>query len=158
MSKIAGRLFILACIDGYTIKFEQEPVQIKPLKDPMIKKTDGPFMEEVIENMLAIGAIKKCHPARGHFSSTYFLVPKSDGRWRFVLNSKRLNKFIKTDHFKMKDMRSALRLIEKNLYMATLDLQDAYYLVSVNVNGRKYLRFEWNNQIYEFQCLVFGLA
>ena len=39
-----------------------------------------------------------------------------------------------------------------------LDLKDAYYSVPVAVEHRKYLRFHFQDVIYEFQCLPFGLS
>ena len=40
--------------------------------------------------------------------------------------------------------------------MATIDLKDAYYSVSVDKGNRKYLRFTWNNQLFQFTCLPNG--
>jgi len=42
--------------------------------------------------------------------------------------------------------------------MATIDLKDAYYSVPVNVNHRKYLRFIWKNQLFQYTCLPNGLS
>lgn len=41
--------------------------------------------------------------------------------------------------------------------MATIDLKDAYFLVSVHKSFRKYLRFRFQGILYEFNCLPFGL-
>ena len=41
--------------------------------------------------------------------------------------------------------------------MAKLDLKDAYYLVPVHESHRKFLRYQFNNSLYEFTCLPFGL-
>lgn len=41
--------------------------------------------------------------------------------------------------------------------MATLDLKDAYSLIPIAESHRKYLRFIFNKQIYQFNCLPFGL-
>ncbi|KAI4491587.1 hypothetical protein M0804_002979 [Polistes exclamans] len=41
---------------------------------------------------------------------------------------------------------------------ATLDLKDAYYLVSIDIQYRKYLRFRFNGELYDFTCLPFGLS
>ena len=41
--------------------------------------------------------------------------------------------------------------------MAILDLKDAYYLVSIAKTDRKYLRFTYKGELYEFTCLPFGL-
>ena len=42
--------------------------------------------------------------------------------------------------------------------MASLDLKDAYYSVSVNHSDRKYLRFVWQGVLYQFTCLPNGLS
>lgn len=42
--------------------------------------------------------------------------------------------------------------------MSTIDLKDAYYLVPVNKNHREYLKLEFNNKLYQFTCLPFGLS
>ena len=42
--------------------------------------------------------------------------------------------------------------------MASIDLKDAYLSVAIWEEHRKYLRFVWNSQLYEFQCLPFGLC
>ena len=42
--------------------------------------------------------------------------------------------------------------------MLKLDLSDAYHLVNIHKNYRKYLGFEFENKIYEYTCLPFGLS
>lgn len=42
--------------------------------------------------------------------------------------------------------------------MASIDLKDAYYSVSVSESHRKYLRFIWKNQLFQFTCLPNGLS
>ena len=42
--------------------------------------------------------------------------------------------------------------------MAVLDLKDAYYSVPINLQHRKYLRFEFNGTLYELTCLANGVA
>ena len=69
--------------------------------------------KKAIENLLLKGAIKKCKPCPGQFLSSYFLIPKSDGTNRVILNLKELNTFIDTEHFKMEDIRTATYLISK---------------------------------------------
>ena len=41
--------------------------------------------------------------------------------------------------------------------MASIDLKDAYYLVPVHEWSRKYLRFRFNKELFEFTCLPFGI-
>lgn len=42
--------------------------------------------------------------------------------------------------------------------METLDLTDAYFTISVAKESRKFLRFSFENDIYEFTCVPFGLC
>lgn len=42
--------------------------------------------------------------------------------------------------------------------MASLDLEDAYYLVPIHQDSKKYFRFEFKGVLYQFNCLVFGLC
>lgn len=107
--------------------------------------------------LLNIGAIRECQACSGQFLSNIFLVKKSNGQNRFILNLKKLKKFIPTPHFKIEDYRTALRLISKNTYMCTIDLKDAYFSISIHKDSTKYLRFKWLDRTFEFQVLPFGL-
>ena len=49
-------------------------------------------------------------------------------------------------------------LLRKGDYMVRIDLKDAYFAVPICTEHRKYLRFHWRGQTYEFTCLPFGLA
>ena len=60
-------------------------------------------------------------------------------------------------HFKIEDIRTACKLITQNCFMANLDLKNAYFLVPVDEKYRKFLRFYFENILFEFNCLPFGL-
>ena len=49
-------------------------------------------------------------------------------------------------------------MIERNCYMASLDLKDAYYSVPISLEDRKFLRFYWKGVLYQFTCLPNGLS
>jgi hypothetical protein len=42
--------------------------------------------------------------------------------------------------------------------MTTIDLKDAYLAIPIHESHFKYLRFEWNSNLYVFTCLPFGLS
>jgi hypothetical protein len=48
-------------------------------------------------------------------------------------------------------------IIQPGDWMAKLDLQDAYFLVAVTPEHRKFLCFFWKDVLYEYSCLPFGL-
>lgn len=58
----------------------------------------------------------------------------------------------------MENLLSVLDLIEENCFMASIDLKDAYYSVNIDDSHRKYLRFMWYDQLFQFTCLPNGLT
>lgn len=58
----------------------------------------------------------------------------------------------------MHSLQTAIDLISQDIYMTSIDLSDAYYSVLVRTQGRKFLRFWWDNQLFQFTCLPNGLA
>lgn len=107
---------------------------------------------------MRIGAARECEPCAEQLLSSYFLIRKSSGKMRFILNLKLLNKFIDTEHFKMEDIRTVTRIVSQSYFLATLDLQDTYILLPMYQNSKKFLRFAWTKKIYEFQYLPFGFC
>lgn len=111
-----------------------------------------------IDKLLHLGAIQRCSTVKGQFLSSIFLHPKSDGSWRFILNLKKFNKFAFSTHFKLEDLRTTTKLMTPGCFMATIDLKNAYYMISIKESDRKYLRFLFQDKLYEFKCLPFGLS
>lgn len=149
---------LLSWIEGYKIPFHTLPTQrVTPPNQHWSPKESKNISTSVMK-LLELGAVTPCNSKPDQFISSIFLVPKPNGSYRFILNLKKLNTFITTQHFKMEDFRTAKRLITHKCFMSTLDLQDAYFLISIHPDHRKYLRFRFDNQIYEFTCLPFGLS
>ena len=57
----------------------------------------------------------------------------------------------------MEDCRTAAKLCEQGDFLAKLDLQNAYFAVSIAPDSRKFLRFAFEGQLYEFAVRPFGL-
>ena len=111
-----------------------------------------------IQKLLEKGVIHKVQPIEGQFISNIFVVPKKDGSLRPVINLKKLNTFVKYQHFKQENLAFALDIIQKNDYLTSIDLTDAYFSISINSEYTKFLRFYWRGILYEFKVLCFGLA
>lgn len=172
VSKYAGRLrhfieiwkeittdqVIISWLKGYKIPFDIPPKQFHIPKERGMSKIECQNTKRCVDKLLKMGAISKCKPVKDQFISSIFLVPKPDGSHRLILNLKNLNKFITPQHFKMEDRKTVLNLISHKCFMATVDLKDAYLLIPIDKNYKKYLRFQFNNQLYEYCCLPFGLC
>lgn len=129
----------------------------------MLSASEKADMSKSIKKLIRLGAITPCIPSDDQFISKTFLIPKPNGDNRFILNLKNLNRFISKLHFKMEDYRTACRLIPVNGYMATIDLKESYFLLSIRESYRKYLRFQFEDEnldliTYEFNAMPYGLS
>ncbi|KXZ75618.1 Gag-Pol polyprotein-like Protein [Tribolium castaneum] len=156
--EITNNQVILNWIKGYTIPFQHQPRQAKRLVNQKFSNTESKTIIECLQALMTQGAVKKCIPTSNQFISPFFLVKKPNGSERFILNLKHLNRFLKPPHFKMEDSRTVTKLIKENIFMATIDLKDAYFLLPIRKSDRKYIRFKFREQLYEFTCMPFGLS
>lgn len=156
-TEITSNPVILSWIKGYKISFITIPRQRNiPLN--IIKPGEQKKVKRKIQEMCENGVISRCTHKKGEFLSSYFLIKKSNGKDRFILNLRNLNKYIIAPHFKLEDYRSVKSLLHKGYYLCTVDLRDAYFLVNVDKSSRKYLRFKFGQELYEFNCLPMGLC
>lgn len=58
----------------------------------------------------------------------------------------------------MEDLRTAMNLVSRNSYLASLELKDSYFMIPIATSDRKYLRFSFRGLLYQFNCLPFGLC
>ena len=97
-------------------------------------------------------------PVSDQFISNLFLVPKRDRKSHPVINLKDLNTFLQYDHFKMEGIHLLRDLLQPHDWLGKIDLKDAYFVIPIWKNHRKYLRFLWKDTLLEFAFLPFGLA
>lgn len=148
---------VLGWTQGVKILFETPVVQNSVPREPHWSQFERSQISEQVDELLEKGAVSKCERTEGEFISPIFLTPKPDGHSRLILNLKSLNEFIDAEHFKLEDLRTARDLVSEGSFMATLDLKDAYYVVPIAESYKKYLRFLFGGECFEFSCLPFGL-
>ena len=143
---------------GYKIEFRTEPFQTHPRITPVPKILEKrEIIQKEFNSLLENEAIRPVQEIQGEFISTIFLISKKTGGMRPIINLKPLNQFIQTIHFKMETLQTALASIQKDDFLTSLELKDAYFRIPVALDHKKYLRFLREKQCYEFQCLPFGL-
>jgi len=150
--------FVISTIAGYKIPFLTLPSQVCEPYQPDFSDIENEHIDNCILKLQSIGAIISVEPRTNQFVSKIFVVPKSDGTYRLILNLKAVNEFIEHTHFKMEDYRTVCNLIQKDGFMASIDLKDAYHLIFVCPEHQVYLRFRWKGQLYQYTCLPFGLS
>ena len=110
-----------------------------------------------MKELLKKGAIVESVSEPDEFISTIFIVPKPNGKFRPVINLRYLNEFVHYDYFKQETFKVVLDLLQKNDFLTSVDLQDAYFSIPVHEQDQKYLKFTWNGSLYKFICVCFGL-
>ncbi|XP_011164155.3 uncharacterized protein LOC105198980 [Solenopsis invicta] len=145
-------------VGGYRLPFKQHPPSQVCEPQYRLSRGDEQICSQEISNLLKKEAIEKVSEHKDQFLSPFFVIEKSSGGWRFILNLKSLNEFIITPHFKLEDWKSVVRLISPNDFLLSIDLEDAYLLVPIHSEDRKFLRFRFQNQLFQFRVLPFRLA
>ena len=106
-----------------------------------------------IKRLLEKSALKSVEEAEKGYVSSIFLREKKNNQHRFILNLKDFNKYVTHRHFKMATLNIALGMMRKNCYVASIDLTDAYYSVSVATVGQKNLMFQFEGIRYKDICI-----
>ena len=58
----------------------------------------------------------------------------------------------------MESIKTVLQNVTPFCFMASLDLKSAYYSVPVAPYYQRFLKFEWGDSLYRFQCYPNGLG
>ncbi|XP_058483844.1 uncharacterized protein LOC131459867 [Solea solea] len=117
-------------------------------------------LESEISSLLSRGAVRIVPEGERNqgFYSRYFLIPKKGGSLRPILDLRCLNLHLRKYKFKMLTHNVLFRSIRPGDWFTSVDLQDAYFHISIYPAHRKYLRFAFKGAAYEYQTLPFGLS
>ena len=114
-------------------------------------------IQEHVMKLFTQGAIYKVKDQPCYLSKV-FLVPKSSGSHRLIIDLSTLNKFIDFPSFHMSNHNTLRNSLDYPCWMSTVDIQDAYLHVPIRKSLHKFLALSCNHQLYFFRCLPFGLA
>ena len=109
-------------------------------------------------SVLRMGAVDQVPSPDPGFYSRLFVVLKTSGSWRPVIDLKNLNRFIKKTRFRMETPQSVLSSITRDDWMISIDLKEAYLQVPIHLESRKFLRFVTKEGVFQFRTLCFGLS
>lgn len=111
-----------------------------------------------ILSLLAKGAIEEVPLSSPGFYGRIFVVPKTLGGFRPVLDLSALNAFLRVISFRMETAASVRAAVRPGDWAASLDLKDAYFHIPIFHRDRKWLRFHWEGRSFQFTALPFGLS
>ena len=146
---------------GYRIPFARvSPLSQEPIPMPSYApiSTKGVALEEVTRVLISKGAVELAPLPSPGFYNRLFVVWKTSGSWRPVIDLSHLNLFLASSPFKMETIQSVLLSVRPGDWMVSIDLKEAYLQIPVHPESRKYLRFVAFALVYQFRALCFGLA
>ena len=116
-------------------------------------------LRTLVQTNLINGTIELVHDtsAPGYYSRL-FLVPKTSGGWRPVIDLSSLNAFLELPHFTMETAESIRRSLPRDAWVTSIDLVDAYFHIPIHRGYRKFRRFQTRDATYQFKALPFGLS
>jgi len=158
-SQLTSDYHILEWVQGVKIEFDETvvPFEVTP-PNIQFPEQERVLLREALDILEGKGVIVKAEPDPEQFVSHIFPRLKKDGTCRVVLNLKLFNQAVDYYHVKMDSIQSVIEMLRPGCWMASIDLKDAYYSVPIHEEYRKYLRFFWEEQLYEFTCLPNGLS
>ena len=157
-SEITRDKSVLNDISGITLDFIEDPMSVPSYKVAFQSSGGHENFQAELAKLLNKKVVEPCNPVSDQVLSKIFLIPKPDGSFRTIFDMKPLNEVICYVHFKMDTLQTALSLMRKDWFMASVDLKDAYFSLPVADEFRKYLRFQYGSDIYQFRAMPQGLC
>ena len=146
---------------GYRLQFLRAPPWTRSVTFTVVADSQHRgILAAEINTLLAKRAIRvvpQTNQQAGVFSR-YFLIPKKDGRLRPILDLRGLNTFLRPLRCKMLTVPRVRQSILQGDWVATIDLEDAYFQIPIWEGHRRYLRFAFNGRTFEFCVLPFGIS
>ena len=114
--------------------------------------------KEVLK-LLENGAIVKAQHCPGESISNLFLVLKKNVDLGPVINLKPfMNKFVVLRHFERGTISVAREFINSKVYLAYVELSDAYFSIPIHESYRKFPRFIWKEQFTSLFAFHTGIV
>ncbi|KAI2644160.1 hypothetical protein H4Q32_028378 [Labeo rohita] len=136
-SAVSCRSAVLRTVEeGYAIQFGAPPPPFDGVFPTLVGPEQALVMEQEVETLLRKEAIK------------------TDGGLRPIIDLRRLNRSV----MKLKFKKQVVSQIRSEDWFVTIDLKDAYFHVSILPQHRKFLRFAFRGETYQYRVLPFGLA
>ena len=121
-SLTADRWVLDAVSLGVKIPFIELPSQIRPGKNMHFSAEMKGICEAEVSSLMAKGAIERVPLGDLKFVSGIFVIPKSSGGFRPIINLKGLNRFVEHLHFKMEGVSVVRGMVREGDFFTKIDL------------------------------------
>ena len=139
----------------YSLKLKEniKPYHAKAFPIPRIHLET---LKTEVERLCEIGVLKRVN--RSEWAAPTFIIPKKDGRVRFVSDFRELNKRIKRMPYPVPNIQDMLLNLEGFQHATALDLNMGYYHIKLDSDSRKLCTIILPFGKFEYQRLPQGLC
>jgi hypothetical protein len=130
-----------------SLPIKQRPYRLSP--------AEHDFVGQELENMMEQGIIQ---PSSSPWASPIVLVKKKNGKMRFCVDYRKLNKVTKRDAYPLPRIDEILDSLGKAKWFTSLDLASGYWQVEMNEQDKEKTAFVTKQGIFEFNVMPFGLT
>ena len=131
---------------------------VPPIKDKVrpINPNLEPQLREQLDEWLKHGVIE---PSNSPWNFALFSVPKKQpGKFRWVIDLRKLNKITKKDRFPIPNIEDNLARLSRSKYFSAIDGAGAYHVVDIAKKDRQKTSFTTPWGTWQFKKLCFGLC
>jgi len=109
---------------------------------------------ETLEREMAAGQIR---PSKASYGSSMFFVPKKDGRWRMVVNYRKINEETIPDAYPLPLISQITNDLSKAKFFTKIDLVGAYQLLRMAIGQEPLTAFRTQYGMFESLVVRDGL-
>ena len=137
------------------LSFDKDQPSKAPFEFPRTTaETD--VLETEVEKFLKKRVISPTKIQPDDYFSNVFTRQKKNGSYRTILNLEYLNEECCTQHFKMESIRYAIYMIRPGMFLASLDIKDAFYSIPVQKTHQMFLKFLLKGKALQFNAMPNG--
>ena len=127
------------------------------------------FINEQVARGFMMGPLEGPQGGAGIVTSPLAAIPKkASGRWRIIVNLSHPQNASVNDNLRrelthvayssVEDAALLVHQLGRDTLMAKIDIQDAYRIIPIHPEDRRFLGIQWQGQTYVDKQLPFGLA
>ena len=131
---------------------DDNPIRCKPYPVPF---TQRDVVKEEVEAMLKMDVIE---PSVSPYASPIVLVKKKDGRIRFCVDYRKLNKSVVFDVEPMPDVEYLFAKLGESRVLSKVDLAKGYWQIPIPPEDRPKTAFQTPQGTFQWKVMPFGLC
>ena len=149
LSDLPGKTKLSPCRIELT---DDGPIRVKQYPLPHSQRD---AIAQEVKEMLRLGVIE---PSTSPYTSPVVIVKKKDGKNRFCVDYRQLNKKVKFDAEPMPDVEHLFASVGRGKILSKLDLAKGYWQVPVVPEDRPKTAFATSEGLFQWTVVPFGLS